>query len=325
MITMTEIVTNVKNFIKKHWIAIWLVVVILLLVFSVSYGAYTNLGSVKRVVSTKGGAGVLFSSNNLKLVANNTNDYSSKRIAISSSSETPTFEIDICNYAQNDPTRFNDSNITYTLTLTLIDSSGNDITNNIYQNLKVMKDSESGSFTNASCSMTGTLTGGKKSTDKYTITVPKEFITDNVRIKAGAVPDNSSLSATGNNKLARIFNFTENVATDSGWTGAFLETDTTGYDGFNYIIKGQGNGTITLEWDSSKLEISKVFLEENSLDVTTGENNKSTITMTVNSETKSRYDIQFYKTSDSADDYNDISTLNGYVKFNYDETTTTTG
>ena len=320
---MTDVINNVKNFIKKHWIIIWLVVIAALLAGSFSYAAYTNLGSVKRVVSTKGGAGTLFSSNNLKLVESNETNYSSKRIAISANGETSNFEIDICNYAQNDPTRYNDKDITYNLTLTLLNSD-NSINVGTGYTINVLANNENkGQFTNGVCKIDDmTLTGGEKSIDKYKITVPNSFITDNVRIKAEAVPVEESLGATGNYKLAGILYFAENTATVSGWNGEFLEKDTKDYDGFNYIMKGQGKGRITLEWDSSKLEISKVFLEKNNLtrqESTT--NNMSKITITVDSETKNRYDIQFYKTS--AEGYDNIDILNDYVNFSYVETETT--
>lgn len=309
---------NLKQIIKKHCIMIWAVAVSVTLICFVSYAAYTNLNSVKRVVSTQGGKGTAFSSNYLSLTTRSSSSYDMKRITIGEKAETKSFNLNICNYVQNNPSVYNEYDITYTLVLTLVDATdGSPITD---------KDSDAsvsgGYFSNGVCEITGqTLTGKTKSVLSYTITVPKSFI-NAVNIKAEAVPDDASYSYTNNSKLARIITFSEYIENNTSWTGSFSETTADGYDGFNYIIKGQGVGTVTLTWDPEMLEISKIFLDNNGIIPTDDADGKKTFTMQVDSNTgNSRYDIQFYKTEAGGKNsaYADMNAINGYVEFIFAE------
>ena len=135
------------------------------------------------------------------------------------------------------------------------------------------------------------------------------------------MPDDASKSYTNNENLARIFTFSEYNPNAITWTGEFAETETEGYDGFNYIVKGQGKGKVTIEWNSAQLEISQIFLENNNITAETDtESGWKKITFDVDSDTQNRYDIQFYKTSGGI--YTDINTLNGYVTLTFKESTT---
>ena len=139
-----------------------------------------------------------------------------------------------------------------------------------------------------------------------------------VELRAEAeLSDDSSYSAVNGNKLGRVFAFSEHYVYSTTWTGSFAETTADSYDAFNYIIKGQGKGTVTLTWDNSQLEINKVFLENNSLSVTS-EGSMSSLTIEVDSTVgQNRYDIQFYKTENGS--YTDMDTINGYVTVNFIE------
>ena len=93
----------VKKTIKKHWIHIWLLMALAASVALISFGAYTGLKSVKRVVTTKAVSTVLFSSNCMMTTTNN------KKI------NTPQFTATVCNYDQNNQDDINPSAITYNL------------------------------------------------------------------------------------------------------------------------------------------------------------------------------------------------------------------
>ena len=69
-----------KNIITKRWLTFWAVAVSVLLTGLVVFAAYTNLNSVKRVVSTQGGRGTAFSSNYLNLTAMSSDTYALKNI-----------------------------------------------------------------------------------------------------------------------------------------------------------------------------------------------------------------------------------------------------
>ncbi|MGN1120514.1 MAG: hypothetical protein ACI4Q4_09150 [Oscillospiraceae bacterium] len=304
-----------KNIIKKRLLIGWICAVLVLLAGVGVFAAYTNLNSVKRVVSTQGGGGTAFSSNYLNLVAMHSDTYALKNISFTETGDTAAFEINVCNYVHNNPSKVNEKDITYTLNLTLVDDEGAVISSD-FSGLAVSDGTLAFSFSAGKCVISGrTLTGGTKSIDPFRITVPREFI-DTVGMRVVAEPDSASYQYTDNSKLGRIFNFTEFNASSVTWTGSFTESTTDGYDGFNYVIRGQGKGTVTLEWDAQNLEISRVFLENNGIAVTES-GGKKQFTIDVDSNTRSRYEIQFYKTESGV--YTDMETVNGYVEFAFSE------
>ena len=313
--------TDVGKFIKKHYVLLWLVILLSVLTCFYAYGAYTNLNSVKRVVSTQGGSGTAFSSNYLSLTTRSSSSYDMKRITVGQKAETKSFDLNIFNYAQNNPSVYNEYDVTYTLVLTLIDATDGSVITDRDGEASV----SGGSFSNGICEITGqTLTGKTKSVLSYAVTVPKSFV-NAVNIKAEAIPDEASYSYTNNSKLARIITFSEYIENNTSWTGSFSETTADGYDGFNYIIKGQGVGTVTLTWDPEMLEISKIFLDNNGITPNDGADGKKTFTMQVDSNTgSSRYDIQFYKTEagGTSGAYADMNAINGYVEFSFAESGT---
>lgn len=281
--------------------------------------AYINLNTVKRVVSTQGTAGTPFSSNYLLLVPNNTDVYAVKNIYFPSGAESTEFEINVCNYVQNDPTKVNEKEISYTFILTQQNSDGTVNTTDVSGLSVKNTGGTTFSFSSGVCTISGdTLAGNAKSVNTYTVTVPKEMV-GKIELKAEAVPDSGSLSAVNGNKLGRVFSFSEYIISANSWTGSFYETTSDNYDGFNYIIKGQGKGTLTITWDNNQLEINKVFLVTNSLtDKVTVNGSKSTLTMDVDSTVgNNRYDIQFYKTENGS--YSDMEIINGYVTVTFTE------
>lgn len=304
---------------KMRLRAVVVIFAVLLLIggFAAS-AAYINLNMVKRVVSTQGFGGTPFSSNYLLLVPKDTTTYSVKNIYCPEGADTAEFEINVCNYVQNDPSKLNENDISYAFILTLQNSEGT-INTGTFSGLSVTDNNGvSYSFTNGICRISDRLlTGNRKSVDTYSIIIPKQMVSS-VELRAEAEPtDSSSYSAVNGNKLGRIFTFSEYNASSTTWTGSFSETTADGYDAFNYIIKGQGKGTVTLTWDHSQLEINRVFLENNGLAVTS-EGSISKLTIEVDSTAgQNRYDIQFYKTENGI--YTDMGTINGYVTVNFAE------
>ncbi|MGN1107395.1 MAG: hypothetical protein ACI4RH_12140, partial [Huintestinicola sp.] len=166
------------------------------------------------------------------------------------------------------------------------------------------------------------LKGNEKSVNTYVIVVPVQMI-NKVELSAAAEPaDSSSISAVNGNKLGRLFAFSEYSASSTTWTGSFTETTAENYDAFNYVIRGQGKGTVTLSWDPAQLEINRVFLENNNLqDKVSTNGQKNILTIDVDSTVgQNRYDIQFYKTENGV--YTDMTTINGYVALSFTEALT---
>ena len=288
------------------WAVFLIILLSALLLGFASYAAYTNLNSVKRVVSTQGLKGTPFSSNYLNLTASSESSYSVKNIVLPEGGAAVTFSIDVCNYVHNNPSKFNDNDINYTFTLTLVGLDAEST-----EGLKVVCGNTTYSFNNTGvCSINNqTLKGRKKSVNTYAVTVPASFV-DKVKIQAVAEPDSESYKHTGNYKLGRLFTFTNKSETAAGWTGRFAESTTENCDGFNYILSGQGKGTINLSWPPEHLEISKIFLDNNNLTA-----NNGSFTLNVDSDTINRYDIQFYKTETGS--YPDMETVSGYVTITF--------
>ena len=282
--------------------------------------AYINLNTVKRVVSTQGAGGTPFSSNYLLLVPRDTTSYAIKNINCPEGAGSAQFEINVCNYVQNDPSKISENDIKYSLTLTQLNNDGT-VNTESFSGLKVT-DASGASFTftdGVCCISDQLLPGNVKTVNTYYVSVPKEMV-NNVDLRAEAEPsDSSSYSVTNGNKLARNFVFTEYNALSSSWTGGFKETSAENNDAFNYVIRGQGKGTVTLSWDSDQLEISGVFLDNYALrDKVTSEGNRRSLTIDVDSNNgPNRYDIQFYKTKNGV--YTNMTAVNGYVTVSFSE------
>ena len=281
---------KVLHFIKKYWTRIWLIAVALLLAgggIAVTFAAYTEVSAVKRVVSTTDSEGELFSSNCMR------QDVSSRMIT------SRNYSVTVCNYDQDKPLTFNPAEVAYTfyaelqvkyengeyLTMSeLLTQLQTDYpsdyatkyaayTTKIGENYAVRKeeddsrtevsiaDSAPHYFTadnNYTVSFSGqTLAPNKSSTDKFQVTVaPGDLLQTNpdFYVHVWAQP-------TGYSKIeSRIFGAqpTENAAS---WQGTLRETDnqTVDYDFYNYIITGNGAGTIDIIWDPEYFEINEFF------------------------------------------------------------------
>lgn len=307
-----------KNKNKMRLRAAAMIIGVLLIGGFVANTAYISLNIVKRVVSTQGSSETPFSSNYLLLVPKETTAYAVKNIYCPVGAEYADFSINVCNYVQNNPSMLNENNISYSFILTLQNSDGT-VNTGAFSGLSVTDNNGvSYGFTDGVCRITDRLLTGKtKSVDTYSIVIPKQMV-KNVDMRVEAEPsDSSSYSAVNGNKLGRVFAFSEHNESSNTWTGSFSETTADGYDAFNYIIKGQGRGTVTMKWDNSQLEINRVFVENNGLSVTS-EGSISKLTIEVDSTAgQNRYDIQFYKTENGS--YTDMETINGYVTVNFTE------
>lgn len=103
---------------RKHWTRVWLIAVLLMSGgIYVTYAVYTEVSSVKRVVSTQAAPVEMFSSNCMRP------DISSRRL---SSAE---YSVTVCNFDQDKPTIYNPSTISYTLHAELQVKQGDDYKN----------------------------------------------------------------------------------------------------------------------------------------------------------------------------------------------------
>lgn len=309
--------------IKKNWIRVWLIIVIAILSTTITFAAYTEVSSVKRVVSTTASPGEPFSSNCMMT------NISSRRLT---SSEFP---VSVCNFDQNFPKDYSTTKITYQVTAELkikinnqyygiseletLKSNGT-ITQADYDkyiakvpNYSVCKleDDKDGTIASvewktftADNNYTVTfdedeLKANRSSTDIYSVKIdPADLESEDALfyVYVTAKPQSGTLSELS----ARLYGTADK--TDKGvlWSGSILEQncDTVDYDFYNYIITGSGKGTIEVSWDPNYLKANKFFIEENGLTETNGENGWKKIIISADSTVKSRYEIQFYKTEE---------------------------
>ena len=272
---------------RKNWIRVWLVCILAALSMFTVVAAYTEVSSVKRVVSTTGTSVIPFSSNYLKSSVQN------RRLTTVNN-----IELTICNYDQDHTRDYSSSVINYTLEAELYinTSEGLKPMSYIYNNdsekyaeyvtraakykIKKSSDDSQGSSFNADDPNNektftadanhnyklsfpqDSLRAGRAAVDTYTITLDPDDISRSepeffVWIKA--VPTNKSLSTLE----ARLYCAKPTVSNQAKWNGRFVEKDftTEDHDFYNYLITGSGAGRLDILWDPTKIEINKFFLE----------------------------------------------------------------
>ena len=292
---------------KKHWITVWLIAVSLILGSFAAYAIYTEVSTVKRVVTTKSAPKELFSSNCMYA------DLYERRIP------SREFNVNVNNFDLNSPDIPNSSDIQYILKAQLhVKYNGTIMTfselrrdlgsdtetydkivaeaDNLYSIGKSQDNNVSGiiaplvmntfNSTNnfevvfGSSSSYETLPGGVISTDRYKVEVPsRDFDRTEPKfyVYVQADPVDSGLS------LLRTHLYgSKNVVTTAAWSGTLAEknTTTTDYDFYNYIISGSGSGNLDIMWDGKMFEIDDFFLDSSLSGVTFYNDNNTPVPIT---------------------------------------------
>lgn len=292
---------DVLRLFKKHWITVWLVVAVLAFLGTfISLSAYTEVSSVKRVVTTISAPKKLFSSNCMY------EELYERRMP---SNE---YQVNVNNFDVNAPETPNSSMIQYTLTAELATKHNGTIKtysqlctelgdaatnalfsgatgykigksqdNNLNGNTANPTMTEFTSANNYKVTFNGpttlgntsvnyeTLPGGSTSTDKFKVEIPQaEFTRDDpefyVYVKAVPVGD-LSLSMIHTNLYG-----SKMVVNTAAWSGNLAESSTLtlDYDFYNYIITGSGSGKLDILWDPAWFEIDDFFFNSSLSGVT---------------------------------------------------------
>ena len=219
-----------------------------------SLGAYTNLNSVKRVVSTGTQSDTMFGSNYLSLVSSVDTDYSIKRISLDDSKEEMSFTVVVSNYVWGDEKRYNPKDISYTVTAQLLSVDGGKLP----EDISGITINGQAFDNNGTCVLAGQdLPTGGACKNEYKFVLPST-LKNNIKIQMTAEALGDSVDAVNSKKLAAILSFADYVTTKT-WTGHFLDSTDKApgeYDAFNYGISGNGAGTVTVTWPES-LQLSK--------------------------------------------------------------------
>lgn len=276
---------------KRSWLAIWIAFAAAALSTIGVLAAYTSVSSVKRVVSTQKGAGMLFSSNYLTIDENDL----PRMITFSSMETSPCVTVNVCNYPQT-MIKHNDKDITYTMTVELVDSNGNAVTSADYS---VEYNGEKKTFESNSKIEFSLLKLMADDFNKheFVLTFDKSQLTkSDIYMKVTATPTNQAELKPLSAKLGVIY---INDNTSATWTGTFIDNATSpkDLDGFNYRLSGSGEGTVTLTWNTNYVDISPWFKNTYKLTISKDSSGIATATLKVNSAEKNQYDIQFYRTN----------------------------
>ena len=276
---------------KRSWLAIWIAFAAAALSTIGVLAAYTSVSSVKRVVSTQKGAGMLFSSNYLTIDENDL----PRMITFSSMENSPCVTVNVCNYPQT-MIKHNDKDITYTMTVELVDSNGNAVTSADYS---VEYNGEKKTFESNSKIEFSLLKLMADDFNKheFVLTFDKSQLTkSDIYMKVTATPTNQAELKPLSAKLGVIY---INDNTSATWTGTFIDNATSpkDLDGFNYRLSGSGEGTVTLTWNTNYVDISPWFKNTYKLTISKDSSGIATATLKVNSAEKNQYDIQFYRTN----------------------------
>ena len=331
-----------KNYKSNFTLKIVLVVLCFLLlglsVSTIVYSEYIKSTRGKRVVAPQDSTTSLFSSNYLSPVSDNSTN---RRILyVKTANDNASADITVCNYAQGNAGTYNSNNLNYNLIVTLGTYSNGTFTQatsvqvgNLSVTLTFNKDNANKVTLNSSKvsnTFTSMLLANTESTDHLMIEYSTNFNTDNpnnicAKVEAilnPAIPGLSNLDAIFSTALA-------GEDTDSGWKAYFDEPGASGVsgaknpnelDGFNCTITGVGTGTIRFYWDSSALVINEVFLNEISATARNGSGDYTGykyIDISVNSNTRIRYDFQLYRVEGTTDSFESWNVVKGYITFVY--------
>ena len=251
-----------------------------------TYAAYTKSAHHKWVVAAQETPSDLrFSSNYLASCDWKNVTYVTR--LVSAGGDTVTVGVTVCNYPQNDLSRVNDSDITYTLKTQLVKEDGSVAS---VEGLTIrINESDFGA------SLSATLKGGVASQNLYRIILSAADLgkLENVYLQLAAVPEDASAAATEHQALAGRLRILPAAAQATPWAGHFADTPAcTSLDAFNYEIQGSAQGKVTLSWDSSKVALSPW-----SRALLTADGGNNSITFSVGgADQPTSYRLQFYRT-----------------------------
>lgn len=313
-------------FIKSHIILIWIIVVSLVLSCLLVMAAYpTKQNRAKKVIALQSESEIQFSSNYLE------KSIIYKTVVLNN--DDPII-VDIKNNSRNNSTKWYPSDISFTLTAALTDSSGTTITNDtlignskvkVYRVVTAVVEGEETTSeqllfeldsTNPTQSVSQILAHSvsEATVESYKIYFPSA--SSKVCVKLTATPDNTFTDLRTIGAVLAVSD--KSSVQGDGWTGMFNDPTSKSpvdYDAFNYVIAGHGDSdSATIQWDSSVITLNKMYIKNNfnNLDITRdaldveGKANWKQITIPISDEKSNNgmYSFQIFKAVDGTDTFN---------------------
>lgn len=285
-----------------------------------TYAAYTNSRNAQRTVATYDSQGERFSSN--ALAKGNSRD-NVHTVYVSDASIAPSTAITVCNYERGKQTYPNPEEVRYAVLLRLVRYDGASEEKYVPVDAAYMTANEltgytvtvtkGGSTVTLSAShlsdstFSGILTARETSSDVYTMTFDTDFAPDqpNLYVEMIVAPVNAGLQT-----LRGVFKTDIRAqGTTNAWTGSFSDDTSvppSGYDGFNYIVMGVGDGTVTVTWDETRVALSYKSLSD-ILAIDGATSTANSVSFPVDSDENSRYDLQFYKVNITSETWSNMN------------------
>ena len=286
---------SIRHLLKKlrhSWITVWLVMAVLALSCVFIFAVYTGVSSVKRVVSTGAGAGLLFSSDYMSTGTQYTTEHGD--YSAYDADENPTYQFIVSNHPQGDRhIWYTANNIEYNVSAELVKNqkytaedpqvqsnpslvgqykpvTADDLLGKTFQ--IGIKGQAKQNFS-AGSAVTFTFTGSnalKKTEpddDTFELVIDKSELLGeepSVLVKLTAIPTNVSGGEV--DRLYGYMGICKRATGDAKWSGKINDENytTTDYDAYNYVISGIGKGTFYFAYDSSKLSPNMFFTQNNS-------------------------------------------------------------
>ena len=323
--------SNILDIIKKQWLIIWIIAASMMLITIVaSAESFFTLSPLKRVLVSKDGHGLLFSSNILEKPEGGSISY----IPSYKTGDAPyNADLYLWNFDTKDEGSRYTEDINYKLEAKFTDTEGNDLNAEAVgaRTVVITPTVPSGSaLTLSSESLSGELTGqtlaysdSSSTENAYTITFTGWSLDDDtdicVQIRAIPTQKNSGEAYTDLSEIARIVGLRKaRVSGSNGWKANISEMTSsntpTDFDAYNLIVSGSGKATITISWDTTKLDVNKNFYTSTDnvfgyifsgeeAEIVDGGVSDGWRTITINADTskvaqnnRNRYTLQLYKT-----------------------------
>ena len=334
---------RILKFLKRQWLLVWIVAVSVLIAGSIiAYAEFPSaLTTMKRVVASISDYGSKFSSN--VLIENGDKTYvpSYKDELADAEKQTSTYDVvfDIWNYSAKNPLDWYKKSIKYNISFKFVDRKGDELkdadvgtrTVGIYKGTTLLMTLNSTTLSSEDAGLdaqTLLYSEGNSDYHEYTFKFKGTWnleTDEDICVQMIATPDKTYDAYNDISPLGAIIGLRKtNSGSASGWTAYLSEhPNSTGteildeFDGFNMIVTGSGKATITITWDTSKVDMNKYFRDSSktvyAFDTTTSpnevvytgpdtENGGTTATLVINADSSStakdyrtRYNIQVYK------------------------------
>lgn len=279
----------IVNILKKQWLLIWIAVVslaMLTMIASAEYGSSTS--NMHRVVVSKKGPGMMFSSN--YLVEDGDQIYHPIYVKPQTEGAYDSNYLFMWNYNTSDAEKLYPGDIYYKLEVKLTDQAGNDLTRAIGNRVIIITDplnrtvrldntTRSGSFEySKSTEQKLEYDEDQAAQNRYTISFSEGWdisADEDICVQIKAVPTTKNGSDTGGaysdlKPISGIIGLkTTSGSASNGWKASLSEqpseTDSSvkpsDFDAYNLVLTGSGSATIVVKWNTEYISLNKYFID----------------------------------------------------------------